>query len=275
MNNENENQKVDAERDLEQSNELVITNPTSLSTTTDDFSTIRGAVEQLENMKKLAEVYITGGLSPIKSVGDFVIAVITGNQLGLPFTISINNIFPINGKPAMSVHLIRALLLKAGITFEKTKDMSPVHQYYLTVEKDGKREVKKDGGGNPILGGLDLYENINKDIYMVNPKPSNKVTEYVFTRMIRQIDGSYFKQRAKGSFSIQESINAGLSEKDNYKNYPARMLDARAFMIGAREIAADIIFGLYSVNELADANNIKYNIDESMNETIIEAEIIR
>ena len=81
-------------------------------------------------MKQLASVFVKGGLCPIKKEEDVIIAIITGNQLGLPYTTSINNIFPINGKPGMSAHLIRALLLQNGIVFNKDYDFEPMYQYY-------------------------------------------------------------------------------------------------------------------------------------------------
>lgn len=275
MSNENENQKVETER--AESNAIATLGDTSpaLSPSTDDFSTIQGAVDQLENMTKLAEVYVKGGLSPLKSTSDFVIAVITGNQLGLPFTVSINNIFPINGKPAMSVHLIRALLLQKGVTFNKTKDYVALHQYFQTEPDGDKRKVKLNAGGKPILIGMAPYADINQDIYFVNPQPSDKITEYDFKRLIKRIDGKYVEQKAKSSFSLLDSVAAGLDDKDNWKKYPSAMLDARAFMKGAREVASDIIFGLYSVDELADANNVSYTMDESMQQTVINAEIVR
>jgi hypothetical protein len=273
MNNENENQKVDTERASNNSLEIFKYSKPALSPSTDDFSTIQGAVDQLENMQKLAEVYVKGGLSPLKSTSDFVIAVITGNQLGLPFTVSINNIFPINGKPAMSVHLIRALLLQKGVTFKKTKDHTAIHQYFLTeldTEKGGNtRKAKLNGANQAILGGILPFDEIDQTMFIVNPKPSDYVTEYEFTRLIKRADGKYIEQKAKTSFSIKDSVAAGLDEKDNWKKYPSAMLDARAFMKGAREVASDIIFGLYSVDELADAQDIPYTMDEAGNQSII------
>ena len=272
MNNENENQEEGINKAESSSLEVFKNTTPALAPSIDDFSTIQGAVDQLDNMTKLAEVYIKGGLSPIKSVSDFVVAVITGNQLGLPYTVSINNIFPINGKPGMSVHLIRALVLQKGVTFKKIKDYLPVHQYFLTIEENGKKVVKKDGGGNPVLGGIAPYDEIDKSIYMVNPKPSDRITEYEFSRLVKLPNGAYKEQTAKSSFSLTDALQAELMDKDNWKKYPASMLDARSFMKGAREVASDIIFGLYSIDELADTNDVPYTMDESFNTRIINVE---
>lgn len=273
MNNENENQEEGVKRAESSSLEVFKDATPALAPSIDDFSTIQGAVDQLDNMTKLAEVYIKGGLSPIKSVSDFVVAVITGNQLGLPYTVSINNIFPINGKPGMSVHLIRALVLQKGVTFEKTKDYLPIHNFYLTVVgEDGKRTVKKDGGGQPVLGGTLPYDQIDKEVYMVDPKPADRVTEYKLNRLVKLPNGAFKEQTAIASFSLKDALQADLLDKDNWKKYPASMLDARAFMKGAREVASDIIFGLYSIDELADTNDVPYTMDESFNTRIINVE---
>mgnify|MGYP003583053761 FL=1 len=279
MNNEDENQKVDNERVTSNAIATLEDSTPALSPSTDDFSTIQGSVAQLDNMLRLADHYVKGGLSPIKSKEDFVICVITGNQLGLPFTVSINNIFPINGKPAMSVHLIRALLLKSGVTFQKVKDYSAVHQYFLTEPDTTKggtaRKTKLNTAGQPILGGILPFNEIDQTMFIVNPKPSDYITEYEFTRLVKRIDGKYVEQKAKSSFSIKDSVAAGLDDKDNWKKYPSAMLDARAFMKGAREVASDIIFGLYSVDELADANDISYTMDDSMNQQVVDATFVR
>ena len=99
--------------------EKINTITTPVAPKQNDFSELAAAVKHLEQMKQLASVFVKGGLCPIKKEEDVIIAIITGNQLGLPYTTSINNIFPINGKPGMSAHLIRALLLQNGIVFNK------------------------------------------------------------------------------------------------------------------------------------------------------------
>jgi hypothetical protein len=52
------------------------------------------------------------------------------------------------------------------------------------------------------------------------------------------------------------------------------MCDARAFTAGAREIASDIIFGMYSINELADTYDIPYTITDTLEESIVHDAVI-
>lgn len=253
---------------------LQLATSTSAPATGDDFSSIANVAKNLQAMLEVAEVYVQGNLCPIKKKEDFVVAVVTGNQLGLPFTVSINHIFPINGKPAMSVHLIRALLLANGVTFDKVSDCVPIHQFFYANVEDGKKTAKLDGAGKPILAGTDAYTKIDHAMYMVNPTPSNYVTTYEFSRAVKKADGNFYTQKATSTFTYLDALKAELTEKDVWKKYLSNMLDARAFMKGAREVASDIIFGLYSIDELADANNVPYTMDDSMNQQVIDAEIV-
>lgn len=67
------------------------------------------------------------------------------------------------------------------------------------------------------------------------------------------------KGKRKGSDRVEQSMwdmdrarQMGLANKDNWKKQPQAMLVARATSEVARLIAADVILGLYSVEELAD-----------------------
>lgn len=57
-------------------------------------------------------------------------------------------------------------------------------------------------------------------------------------------------------FTMVDANIAQLDTGVNWTKYPQRMCDARAFSIGAREIASDVLFGMMSLSELADANNV-------------------
>lgn len=78
--------------------------------------------------------------SGIKTIADGMAMYSRAKDLGLPFSSTIEHIGVINGKTTIDVHLIKALLLKAAITWECTKDY--VAQYEYTdgnnVYVDGK-----------------------------------------------------------------------------------------------------------------------------------------
>lgn len=232
-----------------------------------DFSYIEALAQQLENLTKVASVFVKGGLCPIKKEEDFIIAVSMGQQLGLPLSTSINNIIVISNKPALTTHLMRALVLKHGIIAEKVADFEPMFAYYEAEEVEGKLVAKKIEG-LPIQRGVDILKNIDDTKYIIGRKEVDRITRYKFTRAMLQADGKFKDLVVQSSFKWSDAVRAELATKDTYTKYPERMLDARAFAIGAREIANDILFGMYTISELADTKNMNYTMDSNMEETI-------
>lgn len=215
------------------------------------------AIQELESLSNLAKYIITSKLCPLKTEGDVIVAILTGKELNLPPMVSISNIYPINGKATMGIHLIRAILLKNGIAFKKDLDYEPLYAYAV-----------KDGNGTPKVIGIGTKANKPENATISN-NPVDYITKYTFSRLIKRVDGSYIEQVASSSFKMSDAKAADLLDKTNWKNYPALMLDARAFSPGAREIASDLIFGLYSINELADSNNINYTMTPNAEEYIV------
>ena len=72
------------------------------------------------------ELYLKSVMSSdkcgIKTIQDGLAIYSRAKELGLPFTSCIEHLGVINGKTTLDVHLIKALLLKAAITWECTKD---------------------------------------------------------------------------------------------------------------------------------------------------------
>lgn len=66
----------------------------------------------------------------IKSVNDGLAILMRAQDLNLPFSTCIEHIHVINGKSGVDIHVIKALLSKAAITWELTKDY--VAQYECT-----------------------------------------------------------------------------------------------------------------------------------------------
>jgi hypothetical protein len=206
-------------------------------------------------MLALAEVLCKSKLVPLKSPQDVMTALMTGRELGLPFITSISQIYPINGRPTLGVHLQKALCIKHGIHFEKTEDAVPIYAF-AKADAEGKTIlVDKKGAKIPVIVGTGT---INEQPDNTTKREIDKRTTYKLTRMMKMEDGSFRELVGYGSFSISESREAELHEKDVWIKYWRRMLDARAFTNGAGEIADDVINGLKSPNEL-DPDN--YYID--------------
>jgi hypothetical protein len=212
-------------------------------------------------MQEIARVFIKSGLSPLKKEEDVILAIVTGNQYGFAPTISIQSIYPINGRASLSTHLHRALIIKGGIFFKKVYNYEPCYPYARRVQSKTdatKTEIEVIGNGPKA----EVPEGCTCGVKVVD-----YITKYIFKREVR-IGGKLEVYEVESEFKISEADGAGLLVKDNWKNYPARMLDARAFSIGAKEIAADILMGIPSVNELADETNVRYEIDSNLQERL-------
>lgn len=247
--------------------------PAHLLPSSNTFAGLQETTQALEAMKTLAGTLVKSGLCPLKKVEDVVVAIITGNQFGFPFMTSINNIFPINGKPTLSVHLQRALILKQKVLFKKISNFEPIYTW-AKVDNEGKvitkTQTNSQGQSRSVPDTIGNYTIKNKPIIpCVAIAEFDRITEYEFTRLIQLQDGSYKELVVNSEFRMSDAAKAGLLEKDVWVKYAPRMCDARAFAIGAREIASDITLGISTLNELADAHNIKYSVSENLEETVI------
>ena len=92
-------------------------------------------------------------------------------------------------------------------------------------------------------------------IIRIPAQPIDFVTEYELTR-IQHINGERIERKVISHFSFIEAQNAGLVEKDNYAKYPRIMVSHRAFTIGARDIANDLLMGCMETTELYAANGM-------------------
>lgn len=238
--------------------------PATLLPSSNSFTGLQETVNALDAMDKLAGVLIKSLLCPLKKKEDITIAIITGNQFNFPFMTSINNIFPINGKPTLSVHLQRALILRNKVIFNKIYDFEPLYDWAKIV--DGN--VAKGANNQPIILGRFTVKDKPLEPCVASPE-RDRITKYQFKRLIKLEDGSFEKLEVFSEFKMSDADKAGLLGKDVWIKYPSRMCDARAFAIGSREIASDITLGISTVSELADINNVKYSVSENLEETVI------
>lgn len=89
----------------------------------------------------------------------------------------------------------------------------------------------------------------NFPIIRVAAQPIDYVTEYKFTRHFT-INGKDTVQEAVSHFSYSEAVTAEMFKKDTYVHYARIMIGHRAFMLGARDIASDVIMGCMETKEL-------------------------
>lgn len=86
-------------------------------------------------------------------------------------------------------------------------------------------------------------------VIRIPAKPIDYVTEYKFTRR-RLINSTEVVTTAISHFSYTEAQEADFFTKDTYKKYPRIMIGHRAFVLGARDIASDLLMGCMETTEL-------------------------
>lgn len=86
-------------------------------------------------------------------------------------------------------------------------------------------------------------------VIRVPAQPIDYITEYKFTRY-KVINGKEHELHATSHFSLSEAQAAGFFEKDTYKKYARVMISHRAFTLGARDIASDVLFGVMETSEI-------------------------
>lgn len=106
-------------------------------------------------------------------------------------------------------------------------------------------------------------------IIRVNAQPVDFVTEYKFTRY-KMINGKEHKIVSVSHFSYTEAQNAGLFDKDTYKKYFRILIGHRAFTLGARDIASDVIIGCQETTELKIVNDVDINDNDIMDTSFEE-----
>ena len=99
--------------------------------------------------------------------------------------------------------------------------------------------------------------------------PIDYVTEYKFKRFHR-IMGKIVEQNAISHFSYTEAATADFFSKDTYKKYARIMIGHRAFTLGARDIASDILMGVLEETESAVIDGTLDAIDMTEYEEIQE-----
>ena len=103
-------------------------------------------------------------------------------------------------------------------------------------------------------------------IIRIPAQPIDFVTEYTFTRYVKNL-GGIVKQTAISHFSLTEAQAAGFFEKETYKKYARVMIGHRAFTLGARDIASDVIQGVMETSEQVLVEGDDYTL---LNEDYLE-----
>ena len=122
----------------------------------------------------------------IKSVNDGLAVLMRAQDLQLPFSTCIEHIHVINGKTGVDIHIVKALLSRAGCTWRCLKDYQPLYEYTdgINVYIDGSfpeyvvrcksQKEAEDKAKEDIISGINdniyvypvkWYQDFNGNIY--------------------------------------------------------------------------------------------------------------
>jgi hypothetical protein len=184
--------------------------------------------EQFNNvneMLKYAQLLIDSGLTALKKPEQVVLAANLGRALGVSFDVATQNIYNIQGRPTLSVHLITALAKKAGVDWEIVEDCANV------LDETGKL--------------IDKRTTIK--FYRFNPK-INRVME-------NTISYSYTQAQAAGYVSKD-------NWKTKLVNMLRARCLTEGIRFVASDVLMGVF---YETGEMMDANNQTYDIDDEGN----------
>ena len=278
------------------STELATKQSNALSTGFDKIDLL--SEDGLNRAKLFLAQYITSEKGGIKSIADGIAILARAQDLNLPFTTCVEHIHVINHKTGVDVHIIKSLLLRAGVSWERVKDYTPQYNYtdgttiYLETQlpdycvkcrnaKEAEDKTNDDTVGvYPVSYYQDLKGNIYNEfqvsdkcvkaintahaqkiaaegkfpIIRIPAQPIDYVTEFQFTRL-KLVYGQLQKMTVTSRFSYSEAVKADFFTKDTYQKYARIMIDHRAFTLGARDIADDLIMGVMENSELGLIND--------------------
>ena len=212
------------------------------------------------------------GVSPMvaianakKLVSSKIHAIIRGREMGLPAGLAMDNIHQIPTKngavTATGVHVISAMLIKAGVIMSYIEDATPLYKY---MEISTKQMLDK----NLVENNPNLYQivhsgtkrderDLSKSQVIIHTTPYTYQTTIKFSR-------ESTKQEIPISYSLQDATDAGLypgtstvtglqiDGKQNWIENWKTMLRNRVISIGGRIIAADVLGGIYEYSEITD-----------------------
>lgn len=118
----------------------------------------------------------------IKNVNDGLAILMRAQDLNLPFSTCIEHIHVINGKTGIDIHIVKALLSKAGCTWRLVKDYQPLYEYtdgfnvYIdgsfpeyvircVNQKEAEEKSATDKEGNIYVYPVKWYQDFNGALY--------------------------------------------------------------------------------------------------------------
>jgi len=227
-------------------------------------------VQSIERMFEIAEHLVKSQMCPFKKPEDVVLVMQAGSELGIGYIQAIGNLYPINGRVTMGVHLRSALIgAEKNISISVIEDFVKV--YYF----------KAKGGYELELTADELKEGILSDKYQivtVDTAPADYVASKI---QLFKIDAPYmpvdmddrrttieFHLKDKGikervTYHLHEAVQAGLpaNNPNTWVKYTRAMVYKSCFNRGSDRYCSNILKGIKDTGEMLDVTQATYEID--------------
>lgn len=211
----------------------------------------------VSKIHELSSLLVNGKMCPFKEESDVLICLLAGKELGLTLSSALSGIYPIEKRPSLGIHVIKGILLNNNVLFKKTHSSEPYYEFAKKNKESNKVEVLGKG----------FYSERSNFPEQNSKRVIDTKTQYKFTRYFT-IGGKLVENTAYGLFGFSDAKTANLLNKDNWKKFYLDMEATRAFVRGAREIADDLIGGMSTPSELADAGKTKISFDSEGRERL-------
>lgn len=243
-------------------------------------------------MKILTNLVASHKLNKVSTPTEALSMYIKTKELGIPFVNSLDHMYEIGGKLGVDVHILRALVLRAGVIhWELIDDYAPLYKYIdntnmivtsatsdshlpdtcIVVKGNNNEEMKTHKDAIVSMGKVPVFKLLDKIVLDSDGKYQyiNRVVKYKFTRVL--VLGNETKTLVEyGTFSVRDFYEAGLHLRRDgtlnvdspYIKYQRNQLEQRAWTLGARKIGDDILQGTYTASELFDMNKMNYKVED-------------
>jgi hypothetical protein len=250
---------------------------------------LRNNLEQ--SLTVLTNIVKSKTLGKINTVEGALSYYVKAKELGIPFISSVDHMFDVGGKTNVDVHLMRAMVLRAGVIhWEEIYNYAPLYKYADSTNRvvatginedclpdvfelpkgNSTQELAEDVARIKSIGKTPVFKTMDVIPITATISKFNYATKYRFTRYMKLPNGTEKELVEYGEFTLRDAVTAGLHLfKDGNVNtdspwliYLRNMLEHRAWTFGGRKIADDILFGLLERTEYLDMEKTPYTIEE-------------
>lgn len=126
----------------------------------------------------------------IKTIEDGLAIIMRAQDLNLPVSTCLEHIHVVNGKTGVDIHIIKALLLKAGIVWECTKNYIPLYEY-----TDGNNVYVEDKLPEYCVKCKNSKDAVDAATKNLDKNPDDTETVYVYpVKFFQDYNGNVYRE---------------------------------------------------------------------------------